>query len=77
MARMIEGGEDVKFIARRMLILASEDIGNANPTALIMAKPGSIVLIAGKGHENYQDIKGVKHHFDDKEEINNLFNQKS
>jgi replication-associated recombination protein RarA len=34
---MIEGGEDVKFIARRMLILASEDIGNANPTALIMA----------------------------------------
>jgi putative ATPase len=34
---MIEGGEDLKFIARRMLILASEDIGNANPTALIMA----------------------------------------
>ena len=37
LARMIEGGEDVKFIARRMLILASEDIGNANPTALILA----------------------------------------
>lgn len=37
LARMIEGGEDVKFIARRMLILASEDIGNANPTALVMA----------------------------------------
>lgn len=37
MARMIEGGEDVKFIARRLLILASEDIGNANPTALVMA----------------------------------------
>ena len=37
LARMIEGGEDVKFIARRMLILASEDIGNANPTALIFA----------------------------------------
>lgn len=37
MARMISGGEDPKFIARRMLILASEDIGNANPTALIMA----------------------------------------
>jgi putative ATPase len=37
LARMIEGGEDVKFIARRMLILASEDIGNANPTAFIMA----------------------------------------
>lgn len=37
LARMIAGGEDVKFIARRMLILASEDIGNANPTALVMA----------------------------------------
>ncbi|MDP3359526.1 MAG: replication-associated recombination protein A [Lutibacter sp.] len=37
LARMIEGGEDAKFIARRMLILASEDIGNANPTALILA----------------------------------------
>ena len=37
LARMVEGGEDVKFIARRMLISASEDIGNANPTALIMA----------------------------------------
>ncbi|MFN7261763.1 MAG: replication-associated recombination protein A [Cyclobacteriaceae bacterium] len=37
LARMIEGGEDVKFIARRMVILASEDIGNANPTAVVMA----------------------------------------
>lgn len=37
LARMIEGGEDPKFIARRMVILASEDIGNANPTALVMA----------------------------------------
>ena len=37
MARMLEGGEDPKFIARRMLILASEDIGNANPNALLLA----------------------------------------
>jgi len=37
LARLIEGGEDVKFIARRLIILASEDIGNANPTALILA----------------------------------------
>jgi putative ATPase len=37
LARMIEGGEDVKFIARRLVIAASEDIGNANPTALILA----------------------------------------
>ena len=37
LARMVEGGEDVKFIARRLVILAAEDIGNANPTALVMA----------------------------------------
>lgn len=37
LARMVEGGEDVKFIARRLIILASEDIGNANPTALVIA----------------------------------------
>ena len=37
LARMIEGGEDIKFIARRLVILASEDIGNANPTALVIA----------------------------------------
>ena len=37
LARMVEGGEDVKFIARRMVVLASEDIGNANPTALVIA----------------------------------------
>ena len=38
LARMLAGGEDIKFIARRMLVLASEDIGNANPTALVMAQ---------------------------------------
>lgn len=37
LARMLEGGEDIKFIARRMVVLASEDIGNANPTALVLA----------------------------------------
>jgi putative ATPase len=40
LARMIEGGEDVKFIARRLVILASEDIGNANPNALLLANAG-------------------------------------
>ena len=38
-------------------------------TALKMAKPGSVVLVAGKGHETYQEVKGVKHHFDDREEV--------
>ena len=42
-------------------------------TALRMAKPGSVVLVAGKGHETYQEVKGVRHHFDDREEIRNAF----
>lgn len=49
LARMIEGGEDVKFIARRLLILASEDIGNANPTALILAN-NTFQAVAVIGH---------------------------
>ncbi|HPV57224.1 MAG TPA: UDP-N-acetylmuramoyl-L-alanyl-D-glutamate--2,6-diaminopimelate ligase, partial [Tenuifilaceae bacterium] len=43
-------------------------------TACLMAKKGDIVLVAGKGHENYQEIKGVKHHFDDKEVVSEIFN---
>jgi putative ATPase len=49
LARMIEGGEDVKFIARRLLILSSEDIGNANPTAFIMAN-NTFQAVAVIGH---------------------------
>lgn len=44
-------------------------------TAYQLAHPGDVILIAGKGHEDYQEIEGVKHHFDDKELINKLFNQ--
>jgi len=43
-------------------------------TASMMARPGDIILIAGKGHEDYQEIKGVKHHFDDREVIREIFN---
>ena len=42
-------------------------------TALRMAKPGSVVLVAGKGHETYQEVKGVRHHFDDREEVREGF----
>lgn len=49
LARMIEGGEDVKFIARRMLIFASEDIGNANPNALLLAN-GTFDAVAKIGY---------------------------
>ena len=43
-------------------------------TACMMARPGDIILIAGKGHEDYQEIKGVKYHFDDREIIREIFN---
>lgn len=43
--------------------------------AIRLAKPGDVVLVAGKGHEDYQEIKGVKYHFDDREEIENAFEE--
>ncbi len=43
-------------------------------TATILAQPGDVVLVAGKGHENYQEINGVKYHFDDKEVLIDIFN---
>lgn len=43
-------------------------------TACLLANPADIILLAGKGHETYQEIKGVKNHFDDKEEVKNMFN---
>ncbi len=51
------------------------DRRQAIKTACKLAKTGDIILIAGKGHENYQEINGVKHHFDDLEEVKNCFNQ--
>jgi UDP-N-acetylmuramoyl-L-alanyl-D-glutamate--2,6-diaminopimelate ligase len=58
--------------ARRKYI-AIADRKQAIKTAVTMAGPEDILLIAGKGHEKYQDIKGVKHHFDDKEVLQELF----
>ena len=49
------------------------DRREAIKTACMLAQPGDAILVAGKGHENYQDIKGVKHHFDDKEVIKEIF----
>ena len=42
-------------------------------TACMMAQKGDVILIAGKGHEDYQEIKGVKHHFDDREVVREIF----
>ena len=49
--------------------LSITDRREAIRTACMMAKSGDVILVAGKGHEDYQEIKGVKYHFDDKEEI--------
>ena len=54
-------------------VIAIVDRRQAIKTACLMAKPGDVILIAGKGHEDYQDVKGVKHHFDDKEEVRACF----
>ena len=54
-------------------VIAIVDRRQAIKTACMMAKPGDVILIAGKGHEDYQDVKGVKHHFDDKEEVRACF----
>ena len=51
------------------------DRKEAIKAAVSFAKPGDIILVAGKGHEKYQDIKGVKHDFDDKAILKNLFNE--
>jgi UDP-N-acetylmuramoyl-L-alanyl-D-glutamate--2,6-diaminopimelate ligase len=53
--------------------LRISDRKEAIKTAVSMAKKGDIILVAGKGHENYQEIKGVKHHFDDKEVLLEMF----
>lgn len=54
-------------------VLSIENRREAIKTAAMLAQPGDIILIAGKGHENYQDVKGVKYHFDDREEIKICF----
>ena len=55
-------------------VITIVDRREAIRTACMMAQKGDVVLIAGKGHENYQDVKGVKHHFDDHEVVKEMFN---
>ena len=54
-------------------VLCIVDRETAIKTACMLAHSGDAVLVAGKGHENYQEIQGVKHHFDDKEIIEQIF----
>lgn len=56
-------------------VLSIVDRREAIRTACMMAEKGDVILVAGKGHEDYQDVKGVKHHFDDHEVIRECFNK--
>ena len=56
-------------------VISIVDRKEAIRTACMIAQKGDIILVAGKGHEDYQDVKGVKHHFDDKEIISNIFKE--
>jgi UDP-N-acetylmuramoyl-L-alanyl-D-glutamate--2,6-diaminopimelate ligase len=67
----MKAGSDITLNRKVITIV---DRKEAIRTACLMEKKGDIVLVAGKGHENYQEIKGVKHHFDDKEVVGEIFN---
>ena len=61
--------------ARQMKkVVSIADRKEAIKTAVMLAQKGDVILIAGKGHEDYQEIKGVKHHFDDREVVREIFN---
>ena len=66
----IKAGMDIKGKAKSLFI---PDRTEAIRTGILTARPGSIILVAGKGHEDYQIIGGVKHHLDDKEIIKEAF----
>lgn len=63
-------GLNSQQLKKALLIVEREQ---AIKTACALAKPGDVILIAGKGHEDYQDVKGVKHHFDDREVVRAIF----
>jgi UDP-N-acetylmuramoyl-L-alanyl-D-glutamate--2,6-diaminopimelate ligase len=64
-------GLNSEQMKKTLLIVEREQ---AIKTACMIAKEGDVILIAGKGHEDYQDVKGVKYHFDDREVVRNIFN---
>ena len=69
-AKAIAGGMGLVAINA---MVATRDYAEAIRTAAMLSRPGDILLIAGKGHETYQIIGDVKHHFDDKEEVGKAF----
>ena len=72
-AAIIQDMEEGLPVAYKRKYIAIADRKEAIKTAISLAKPEDIVLVAGKGHEKYQEIKGVKYHFDDKEIVREMF----
>lgn len=66
----MQSGVEIQH-AKKVLVIVSRM--EAIKTACALAKAGDIILVAGKGHENYQEIKGTRHHFDDREVLQNIF----
>jgi UDP-N-acetylmuramoyl-L-alanyl-D-glutamate--2,6-diaminopimelate ligase len=66
----MEAGIELQF---KNKVFSIENRREAIKTAIFLARPGDIILVAGKGHENYQEINDVKYHFDDKEVIKEFF----
>lgn len=70
--QQMEAGVETHLLKKTIKITDRRD---ALKTAILLAEPGDVILVAGKGHETYQEIKGVKHPFDDKKIMSELFNQ--
>ncbi len=68
--RDMEAGIDSEI---RNKVMSITNRREAIKTAVNLASSGDIILVAGKGHENYQEVHGVKHHFDDKEQLTEFF----
>ncbi|MBP5757921.1 MAG: UDP-N-acetylmuramoyl-L-alanyl-D-glutamate--2,6-diaminopimelate ligase, partial [Bacteroidales bacterium] len=74
--RILDDMEAGLNTAQKESMLRISDRRQAIKTACTMAQTGDIILVAGKGHEKYQEINGVRNHFDDKEELNKILNNK-
>jgi UDP-N-acetylmuramoyl-L-alanyl-D-glutamate--2,6-diaminopimelate ligase len=72
-AQLIKDMEEGLSAAAKRKYISIVDRKEAIKTAISLAKPEDIILVAGKGHEKYQEIKGVRSHFDDKEIVKEFF----
>jgi UDP-N-acetylmuramoyl-L-alanyl-D-glutamate--2,6-diaminopimelate ligase len=74
--KILDDMEDGLTTEMRKRSLRISDRRGAIKTAVMLASPGDVILVAGKGHETYQEIKGIRHHFDDREELRKALSDK-